>query len=159
MTGEEFISEMIRRGWLDDDVHSVNASFTTRTKRSPGETKKEPVKKEPIKNTRSSKTLEPTQPRQRDLVFDAIAVHGFSIQDLSSVNGDGGRVAKISSWLKKHETDITPVRVVAFYQWWAREHDGINPPRDLTKFQEHWAAFETAGAAKDIDGYTSRKRI
>ena len=39
-------SEMSRK----KGVHHMNATFTTRTRRSPGETKKEPIKNEPIKN-------------------------------------------------------------------------------------------------------------
>lgn len=117
-------------------------------------------KKEYTKENDSASEPE-KKPRPQDLIFEAVAKGSFGISNMNTINGDGGRIAMVSSWLKKNVENITVEEVQAFYDWWELEHDSISPPRDLNKFQEHWAMFKsrkTAGQA-DLDGYNSRKRV
>lgn len=86
--------------------------------------------------------------RPQDEIFNAVAAGSFDIKDISKVNGNGGRIAKISNWLKKLAPLPSPDHVRLFYTWWNQAHKDINPPRDLDKFQERWAEFEESPVAK-----------
>lgn len=95
-------------------------------------------------------------PRTRDLIFDAVALgHG-----MTEVNGAGGRIGKISNWLKgtyqgkgaeKVEFISSPATVEhinIFFADWKKDHKGIDPPLDFIKFVEHWRKW--AGAKRNI---------
>jgi hypothetical protein len=101
----------------------------------------------------------PKAKRPVNPTFDAVAEHVFGI-DPHIVNGDGGRIAKISAWLKKAEQGSTPpdVAIREFKTWYQRRYPGISLPRDLAKFQEHWGAFKQGGHEPVPDYSRGRKR-
>lgn len=80
--------------------------------------------------------------RPQDEIFNAVAAGSFDITDISKVNGSGGRIAKISNWLKKLTPPPSPEHIRRFYARYKRENKGMSAPRDLEKFQERWAEFE-----------------
>lgn len=90
----------------------------------------------------------PKSSRPRNLLFDTVAQEGFGIENLEAIT-DGGRIARISTWLKKQMSAKPEAEIIAavkgFYTWWENEFDRINPPRDLGKFQEHWASYQRLG--------------
>ncbi len=93
-------------------------------------------------------TNEKSLARPRDPIFDAVALHVFSIDDGQV---QGGRVAKISNWLNgKFEGRgaqkvgfISRPAEVAHIEAFAADckKRGITPPLDLVKFVENWRAW------------------
>lgn len=83
--------------------------------------------------------------REPDPIFDAVALHIFEIKD---ANAEGGRIAKISNWLKgsydgrgkqkvgKISAPAEVKHVEAFAQHCKAQ--GITPPYDFVRFVENW---------------------
>lgn len=92
----------------------------------------------------------PKPKRPQNLVFNAVAKGSFGITEIALLGDDGGRVGKISGWLHKTEPKIDPSRVEAFYEWYGRNYPDVAAPRDIHKFQEHWAVFAQGGSAADV---------
>lgn len=108
-----------------------------------------------IKDSAASPS-KPKASRPDNPLFNAVAEHVFGL-DPHQVNGDGGRIAKISTWLKKQ--DAPPEQLGEFTIWYRRKYPGISAPRDLAKFQEHWSAFRQGGLHEPVPDYSrGRKR-
>jgi hypothetical protein len=120
-----------------DDSLLSRPKLVNEVDRSEHPLKKGKEKKEKIDPPQSpaNKTGKPNR------IFDAVALGSFGIKDTQSINGQGGRIAKISNWLLKCEPIPTPERLTEFYDWYGREYSGVNAPRDLDKFIEHWQRF------------------
>lgn len=81
--------------------------------------------------------------RPRDLIFDAVA-KGNGIED---VNGEGGRIGKISNWLKGTyegkgkekmgfiSSPASVEHIEKFFEDWPKD---LDPPLDFVKFVENW---------------------
>lgn len=85
--------------------------------------------------------------RPRDLIFDAVALGSFGLRQVKDKLA-GGRIAKVSNWLKNQE-NVTAERVQAFYSWYTENSDGASPPRDISKFAVWWAKFDDRDASED----------
>lgn len=97
----------------------------------------------------------PKPERKRDELFDAVALHVWGIHDAEELNGQGGRIAAISNWLKgkspssmarKHgvnqlKESATPDEVLRFRQWYVKKNAGVNLPKDIGKFAEHFLVY------------------
>lgn len=103
------------------------------------------------------------EPKPRDLIFDAVALHIFGIEDAGA---EGGRIGKISNWLKgtyegkgkervgklSKPAEVIHIELFAAYC----RHEGFTPPLDFVKFVEHWRKWSTiiraqsAGAGKKV---------
>lgn len=100
------------------------------------------TKKTVRKRMQSKKTKEPT-PRQPDHIFNAVALVCFGIPEPTPelIGKNGGRIGKISNWLKDAYPGATPKTVEAF----GKHYDSCNGkaarPRDLDKFKEHFLVF------------------
>lgn len=111
---------------------------------------KEQGNKEPKKKTLNTSAAGATDsgdkpPRPRDLIFDAVAI-GQGMEE----GIEGGRIAKLSNWLKGSYTGkgaekttaisapATVPMIELFFSDWRKEHKGINPPLDFIKFVEQW---------------------
>lgn len=73
-------------------------------------------------------------------VFNLVALKSFGISDTAKLDGQAGRIGKVTGWLKKH--GATEENVTAFYLWYARETKAASPPRDVDKFVEWYVKFE-----------------
>jgi hypothetical protein len=93
----------------------------------------------------------------RDAIFDIIAAESFDLSRGLTVGVNGGRVGRIAAWLRQAEPLLAASEVERFYEWYATEHPGIHPPRDLAKFQEHWAAFRSGPRAEAGRGEKSHQ--
>jgi hypothetical protein len=97
----------------------------------------------------------PKPERKRDELFDAVALHVWGIHDAEELNGQGGRIAAISNWLKgkspssmarKHgvnqlKESATPDEVLRFRRWYVKKNAGVNLPKDIGKFAEHFLVY------------------
>lgn len=96
--------------------------------------------------------------KERNPLFDAVAIHVFGI-DAGLVNGDGGRVGAIAAWLggksdgtkrgrSKKEVvgyiskPATPEHIRKFVAWYMSKHTA-SVPRDFSKFVEYWRQWAT----------------
>lgn len=105
----------------------------------------------------------PKKERHQDLVLNTVVHDVFEVPEMAlldnMVENGWKRAAKISSWLKKFESDIDPQRVTAFCAWYREKYQGISIPRDLGKFQEHWVVFAQGGSPQDaVPAYTDYGR-
>lgn len=93
------------------------------------------------------------KPRRVNPTFNLVAKKSFGIEDIAKLEDNGGRIGKISGWLKKHKA--TEDNVIAFYLWYGKDTDNAAPPRDLEKFKEWYLKFEECLSKKIIrdDGY------
>lgn len=95
--------------------------------------------------------------KPRNPVFDAVAFHIFST-DPTRVNGKGGRIGAISSWLEGKNAGMRNINVgfisepataddvVAFATWYKLKTDGkLDMPQGFPTFVEWWRKWETAG--------------
>lgn len=95
--------------------------------------------------------------KPRNPVFDAVALHIFST-DPNRVNGKGGRIGSISSWLEGKNDGMrnikvgyisepaTAEQVVSFASWYKHTTSGkVDMPQGFTTFVEWWRKYETAG--------------
>lgn len=103
------------------------------------------------------------KPRERDEIFDLVAIHIFGIDDPSA---DGGRIAKISNWLKGkyagprggkvgYISSPAEPRYVASFALYCKQK-GFTPPLDFVKFVEHWRAWASSLKA---NGATPENRV
>lgn len=111
----------------------------------------------PVGETGVKTEKEAVAPRERNLLFDAVAVHVFGITDLALINGDGAQIGIITAWLdgkleriKQGRTTkiigklpraASPEHVEMFARAYAKEHKGAALPRDVEKFSNHWRAW------------------
>lgn len=111
----------------------------------------------PVGETGVKTKKEAIAPRERNLLFDAVAVHVFGITDLALINGDGAQIGIITAWLdgkleriKQGRTTkiigklpraASPEHVEMFARAYAKEHKGAALPRDIEKFSNHWRAW------------------
>lgn len=123
--------------------------------RSPGEHPRSSGERKNISS--KNKGVRERTARPRDAVFDWIALHVFGIRD--SAEMQGGRVAKLATVVRRTLGDTEAEGQVAalaqFAQWYAGRYEGIDLPRDATKFEEHWLAWRSAGntgPARAVEG-------
>jgi hypothetical protein len=127
------------------------------------ETNEQPViqPSEATKSTRKPKAKKEKVPRKRKTddasapkslsnykrLWNGVALCCFGINvnamtdtERAELEEDASRIGKVASWLnrKKH----TPGQLWQFSQDYQRENDGINLPRDITKFVEHWTEWQ-----------------
>ena len=88
----------------------------------------------------TTKTSAADKPRRLNPVFEMVALKSFGISDTTKLEKDGGRIGKITGWLKKH--NATTENLEAFYLWYARDTKGASAPKDLEKFTEWYIRFE-----------------
>lgn len=91
----------------------------------------------PPKAKREPKPKAPKErkPKPRDLMFDAVALHLFSV-GIADEMIDGGRVGKARKVFVAHGiTD--PQQVASFTDWYRQKTKGKAPPRDPAKVEEH----------------------
>lgn len=136
----------------NQDSASGDADAHTGTPEPPSESKRSRRTKA-VKDQPTPHAGEPPAQRQRDEMFDAVALHIFGFSDAKA---EGGRVAKISNWLKgthqgKGEQKVgfisspaNPTHVAAFAAWWSEKNPNADLPRDLVKFVEAWRSWASA---------------
>lgn len=106
----------------------------------------------PIKeSSKEKKTIAPT-PRARNPLFDAIALGSFKVTDTSNLNGQGGRVGKIVTWLKSADPQCDGEKLQRFYSWYDGEFSNVAAPRDVNKFAEHYTRFMETDGKSDSSG-------
>ncbi|MBD3250904.1 hypothetical protein GF380_00275 [Candidatus Uhrbacteria bacterium] len=98
--------------------------------------------------------------RLRDVVFDAVAEHIFGIHDLSKLDdkqrkSSGGRIGKISAWIKKSYPGANEATIKAFTEWYGKQFEGAHIPLDYDKFTGHFITFaqEKQAVKTDRDQY------
>lgn len=125
---------------------------------SPHDTKEEPDKKNNTttsapKNGAGEAQAKPKKTRAPDAMFDAVAFHVFGIDDPQA---EGGRIAKISNWLKgkyegagaqkvgkiSHPAEVKHIQAFAA----SCKQKGLTPPYDFVKFVEQWRKWASAAA-------------
>lgn len=100
-----------------------------------------------------------SKPRERDVIFDAVALHVFEVED---DNAAGGRIAKIANWLKGSYEGKGKERVgllakpatedhIKLFAVWCK-HQGYTAPLDFVKFAEHWRKWATSIKAHAANG-------
>ena len=90
-----------------------------------------------------------TSARERDLLFDAIALHIFGI-DGSVPKSSGGRIAKVKKALCGIEGgEVAPARIAEFVRWYKSYHPDMNIPRDAEKVSEYYLAYRAWAAARN----------
>ncbi len=81
-----------------------------------------------------------------DKVFDCVAWGSFGIKDMRAVNGNGGRIGKLTSGLKRRYPGLEEKDIAAksreFYKWFRSTYADISAPRDPSKFEERWIEWE-----------------
>lgn len=156
------VSPSKKKSVTESDTESITESDTVHSGPSiiPG-----------IRNQESDKDSattpeKPKAEKPQNPIYNAVAEVFFGIKDITQINGDGSRIGKLWGWLKKAEPDITPERIKAFGPWYDRQTadnrtgNSISRPKDLAKVQEWWARFrQSENEPKEIDGYTSRRRV
>lgn len=105
--------------------------------------------------------------RKRDELFDAVANQVFDIRNPDALNGQGGRIATISNWLKgkepakaakargvgQLERPATAEELQKFCRWYRDKYRGVSVPKDAGKFAEHFIAYRgNSTPAKVIGG-------
>lgn len=104
--------------------------------------------------------------RKRDEVFDAVASLVFGIHNPDALNGQGGRVAVISNWLRgKQPTKNAQMRGVGqlerpataeelqkFCRWYQGKYRGVSIPKDVGKFAEHFLAYRESTIPTKVIG-------
>lgn len=88
----------------------------------------------------------PKKERQPNLIFDAVAVGSFGLENVNGDKTAGGRIGKIAAWLKKQPGEVTPEMVMEFYGWYDRVTKNCDRPRDVGKFAEHWLKWIAEGS-------------
>lgn len=109
----------------------------------------------------------PKPERKRDELFDAVANQVFDIRNPDALNGQGGRIATISNWLKgkepakaakargvgQLERPATAEELQKFCRWYRDKYRGVSVPKDVGKFTEHFLAYRgNSTPAKIIGG-------
>lgn len=97
--------------------------------------------------------------RPRDLIFDAVTLHIFGIDDPAA---EGGRIAKIASWLKGSYAGTKGQQVGRISKPAEVQHiekfaaycktEGFTPPLDFVKFVEHWRAWASKQSPAKLGG-------
>lgn len=100
------------------------------------------------------------KPRPPDPLFDAVKEHIFGITD---GNAEGGRIGKISNWLKqkydgpkghkvgKISSPAKPEHVGMFVIWYQTKYPDTSLPRDFEKFVEHWREWGSSVKSQPAD--------
>jgi hypothetical protein len=110
----------------------------------------------------------PKHERKRDELFDAVAGHVFGIQNPDALDGQGGRVAVISNWLRgKQPTKNAQMRGVGqlerpataeelqkFCRWYQGKYRNVSIPKDVGKFAEHFLAYRGSSTPAKVIGGT-----
>lgn len=104
---------------------------------------------EPTNAKQKPKTKEQPE-KTEDRVFNGIALLCFGLDikaltedDRVNLKKESGRIAKISTWLKKK--GVTAEELWLFGKWYQQMYTKISMPRDLKKFQEHWMLYVQSG--------------
>lgn len=106
--------------------------------------------------------------RKRDELFDAVASQVFDIQNPDALNGQGGRIAAISNWLKgkapakaakargvgQLERPATAQELQKFCRWYQGKYRNVSIPKDVGKFAEHFLAYRGSAAPAKLIGGT-----
>lgn len=98
-----------------------------------------PVPPKPKRTPKEPKPKAPPKPREREPLFDAVALHLFGIEASDKVT-IGGRIGKAKKVFVAHGV-ADPQTVKAFTEWYQRETKGKSPPRDPDKVEEHLLAY------------------
>lgn len=108
---------------------------------------------------------DPPPTRERDPLFDAVTLHIFETDPLQ-VNGEGGRIGRISSWLAGKSDGVNygrrkeivgfisspaePKHVQMFAEHWKVENPGASLPLDFIKFVEAWRKWGSSRKQKSV---------
>jgi hypothetical protein len=101
------------------------------------------------KPKKSKKQPKPQVTRERDRLFDGIALlcfgldpkHAKTEETLSAEPAIGKRIGRIKKFLSGLEEPGTPESLWEWGKWWDRKYPRASKPRDPNKFAEHYLAF------------------
>jgi hypothetical protein len=94
------------------------------------------------------------KPRERNPLFDAVALHLFSIPEGTTVT-QGARIGKVVNVCKAH--DVTGETLPAFVAWYKREYPQVSLPRDAAKIEEHLIKWQAQRKTGNGGGWTPRE--
>ena len=91
-----------------------------------------------------------TSKKERNRIFDGIALICFGLDASKNVNGAGARIGKIVKWIKALETEVTPSELWSWSKWYDLQNDGAAKPRDVGKFSEHFLLYRQSQSARNV---------
>lgn len=134
--------------------HGVTVGEPVNTGRRPWETRGDDPHQHgatrSVNNRQQSSTVGAGAPEQsksdlHQVLTGLIARRGFDLTG-ELARAAYRRAGKISKAVRELDADVDPDKLERFFDWYAREYEGINPPRDADKFLEHYALFVQSDA-------------
>lgn len=132
----------------------IDALYTVKTRDAPRQNaatipKTSLTKKKDSSAPKSGAGIHPPKSRERNPIFDAVQQYIFDIPLTEEINGDGGRIGILASWLEGKSdggkgkgrnvgfisAPALPAHIKQFADDWSKDTD---KPLDLVKFVEHW---------------------
>lgn len=106
----------------------------------------------------SAKKKEPSAPRPRNPVFDALAQHlfGMVLTDAKAVKAVAPRVGKLMEFAANR---VTPDEVPRFVAWYRKHYPKVSLPLDAPKFATRWVEYEKARDAYQAQQQTNNPKI
>lgn len=164
-TARRYVTELVKTGWLLRESRGGESGQTSNlytiifekdTPRTPvsyppdsddlgaPDTGVLPRSRSPLEQEKDSGADAPPSRKPKaelDELFETLAFGSFGLSDMSLVGKVGGRIGKLRKWLTAEFPDHGPDDLRLFYAWYAEEYPGVDAPRDLDKFSEHYVRF------------------
>lgn len=83
------------------------------------------------------------KPKAARPIFDLVAHYSFGVNGGGVDKTAGRRIGMIEKYLKEQQATVEQVQ--RFYEWYDEQNPGMNKPRVLATFAEHWVAYRESG--------------